>query len=606
MRRKLITLFLFFGITIFCASAKRIYYNDNVNAWTASQRNQSDGTSFILINPRQIQDAEATIKYFLTRLTGPIAQPITLRISSSDGGNLQSTINEIGKIIRIKIMGFARASGLITSVRQFEQRPWNSTISENWFTEGLIQGSLLLCDLVRIGEEVCSTIDRYFDRYNMTLHKELLSRKTMKSFKFLSIINDPARFNEKLFKCLLSTKNRRNLTFFYLDQTLVNLIKDSPDSNVKTFKFNLEPTFSYFTPNNGTSNEKLNALLCHSLVKRTDNYDDCIKELRRLVACVSLPRQNSREIITHRTPFAKPWLTAIEDLSDCKIYINEDDSAIVRCNFDQKLPKTTTRRVKYIYEKILDRRISKRSPLRRVANELGNVLSRSRWGRQFIYDVCQYFTIYQDGRRKLNTLSKNYAKDKQTTIRYKKISVSLDLYKNGVLRKTMFAIGNFHRSALAMQKFLISSFKESWQTQILVCLSKWMMKLLKLFGYTNLDDIDVDIDTITDVPLINMTDSDSAMISDDIYDKNDEMKHLVIHRKKDQIRKETDEAFDRLVRSMNHVNRVQNRNSKTTLACLANNLLLVTMFMETISFVSTLFCLGEHTDESNFEDLEEE
>lgn len=253
--------------------------------------------------------------------------------------------------------------------------------------------------------------------YVYFLLQELLPRKTMKSFKFLSIINDPAKFNEKLFKCLLSAKDRRNHTFFYLDQILVNLIKDSPDNNVKTFKFNLEPTFSYFTPNNGTANEKLNALLCHSLVKRANNYDDCIKELRRLVACVSLPRQNSREIIIHRTLFAKPWLTAIEALSDCKIYINEDDSAIVRCNFDQKLPKTTTRRVKYIYEKILDRRISKRSPLRRVANELGNVLSRSRWGRQFIYDVCQYFTIYQDGRRKLNTLSKNYAKDKQTAIR---------------------------------------------------------------------------------------------------------------------------------------------------------------------------------------------
>lgn len=118
--------------------------------------------------------------------------------------------------------------------------------------------------------------------------------------------------------------------------------------------------------------------------------------------------------------------------------------------------------------------------------------------------------------------------------RYKKISVSLDLYKNGVLKKTMFAIGNFHRSALAMQKFFIpSSFKESWQTQILACLSKWMVKLLELFGYTNLDDID--IDTIpTDVPLINMTESDSAMISDDIYDKTNEMKHLVIYRKKDR------------------------------------------------------------------------
>lgn len=60
------------------------------------------------------------------------------------------------------------------------------------------------------------------------------------------------------------------------------------------------------------------------------------------------------------------------------------------------------------------------------------------------------------------------------------------------------------------------------------------------------------------------------------------------------------------MRFMNHVNRVQNRNSKNILARLANNLLLVTMFMETISFISTLFRLGEHKDESNFEELEGE
>jgi len=155
-------------------TAKRIYY-DNVNASTGFQKNQSDDTSFVLINPKQIQDAETTIKHFLTRLTGPIDHPITLRISSSNGDNLQSTISDISKIIRTKIMGFARASGLTTSVRQFEQTPWNSTISENWFTEGLVQGSLLLCDLVRIGEEVWFTIDRYFNKYNVTLYEDKVS-----------------------------------------------------------------------------------------------------------------------------------------------------------------------------------------------------------------------------------------------------------------------------------------------------------------------------------------------------------------------------------------------------------------------------------------------
>ena len=99
--------------------------------------------------------------------------------------------------------------------------------------------------------------------------------------------------------------------------------------------------------------------------------------------------------------------------------------------------------------------------------------------------------------------------------------------------QTMLAIGNFHRTALAMQKFFIrdirSSFKESWHAQILDCLSKWLMKLLELFGCT-LDDVDMLIPT--DAPLINMTDSD--MMSDDMHDNNNEIRHLMIRRKKDR------------------------------------------------------------------------
>lgn len=114
----------------------------------------------------------------------------------------------------------------------------------------------------------------------------------------------------------------------------------------------------------------------------------------------------------------------------------------------------------------------------------------------------------------------------------------MDLYKKGVLKKTMFAIGNFHRSMLAMEKFLVqdirNSFKESWQTQILVCLSKWMTKLLELFGCANLDDSDIDMSISTDVPSINITDSDDSMIDNDTYDKNNEIKHLVLYRRKNR------------------------------------------------------------------------
>jgi len=74
------------------------------------------------------------------------------------------------------------------------------------------------------------------------------------------------------------------------------------------------------------------------------------------------------------------------------------------------------------------------------------------------------------------------------------------------------------------------------------------------------------------------------------------------------MRKQTDAAFDRLLRSMEQVNSLQSRNGRNgnTIACLANNLLLIAVFMETIGFVSTLFCIGEQKSESNSDDMNED
>jgi len=247
--------------------------------------------------------------------------------------------------------------------------------------------------------------------------QDLSPPKITKSFEFFSTINDATSFSKKLFKCLLPVTDRRNtISSFNLDRALTNLAKDSPDNTVKLFKSRLDRAFIRSAPINGTS-EQLYMLLCHSLVERTSHYSDCIKELQRFVTCVSSKEQDSNEVITHHRFFAKPWLTVIEHLSGCKINIDEDGKANIHCEYYRKLPKTTTRQVKYIYEKILDQRISRQSPLHRVANELGNVLSRSRWGKQLTYDVCQYFAIYQEGHMKLNTLSKSAAKNKRAAIR---------------------------------------------------------------------------------------------------------------------------------------------------------------------------------------------
>lgn len=219
-----------------------------------------------------------------------------------------------------------------------------------------------------------------------------------------------------IFKCLSPKTDKRSPTsFFNLDRALVNLAKDSPDNAVKSFKSSLDRVFVHSVPSNGTINEQLCMLLCHSFVERTSHYSDCIKELRRFVTCVSSSRdQDSNE--AHHRFLVKPWLTVIEHLSGCKINI-EDGSASIHCKSYRRIPTTTTQQVKYIYEKILDQRISRRSSLHRVANELGNVLSRSRWGRQLAYDVCQYFAIYQEGHRRLNVLSKSASKDKRAAMR---------------------------------------------------------------------------------------------------------------------------------------------------------------------------------------------
>ncbi|XP_032672345.1 uncharacterized protein LOC116844637 isoform X1 [Odontomachus brunneus] len=614
MSCKLIILFLCFEVFVLYVKPDRIYQNETLFLRTSRKDESAFGT-FVLLNPKQIQRMEATIKGFLAKLIGPVT--ITLRLSSPNGDSLQKTISEICETIRAKIMEFARACGLVASTRQREQIPWNSTISEDWFTEGLLQGSLLLCDLVKVGEEMWLMINHYFDTNNATLqkNKESLSREATRSFRFLSTINDASRFNEKFFKCLLPITNGKHYqraSSFDFNRAFANLVKVPPDNVAQTLKTGLDRAFVRYAPSNETSGKQLHALLCHSLTEESSNYDKCVKELRRVEACMSSIRRGSNRIMVNHTLSIKPWLTAIEDLSSCKIYIDADRSANVRCNFGRRVPRTTVQRVKYIYENILDRRISRRSPLHHAANELGNVLSRRRWGRQLTYDVCQYFEIYREGRKRLNKISRQALNNSKVVIRYKKIHHSLNLYKIGVLKKTMLAIGNFHRSALETQRFIIrgieNSFKETWQyhIKILESLFEYMTKLMELFGYTELNDTDVDMSIPTNVPLINMTDSASRETSDYSHDNNRKIIHLVIHRKKYYIRKETDDAFERLVQAMNHVSSVRSGNSKNTLACLANNLLLVTMFMETVSFISTLFCLQKPKNESEFEESKED
>lgn len=210
---------------------------------------------------------------------------------------------------------------------------------------------------------------------------------------------------------------------FDLNRVLANLARGPPNSTVTAFKSVLDRALARYAPNNDATSgrERLYASLCRSLVERAGrDRGDCVEQLRRLEDCALRPaRQDFGEAIAGRaSPVESLWSTAVEDLSGCKIV---DIDASVRCDFGRRVPGTTVRRVEYIYEKILDRRIPRRSLLRRVANELGDVLARSEWGRRFAYDLCRYIAIYLEGRRRLNVLSRDAARSKKAASR-------LDLY----------------------------------------------------------------------------------------------------------------------------------------------------------------------------------
>ncbi|XP_019701261.1 uncharacterized protein LOC105192547 [Harpegnathos saltator] len=608
---KLITLLLCFEVIVLCVAKADFIYQNKTLFMRTPRQNKSAAETFVILSPKQIQRMEATIKNFLTRLIGPSARPITLRLSDGDG--LRKAISDICEIIRAEIMEFSRASGPVASIRQREKISWNSTISEDWFSEGLLQGSLLLCDLVRVGERIWFTINHCLDRNNATSQKneEFLPRKTKNGFKFLSVVNDAFSFNEKLFKCLLPvTDGGKRASSFDLNRAFANLAKGPPENTMTTLKTGLERASTLYASSNDTSGKQLHALLCHLLAERANDYGDCVKEVQRVEVCVSSTGRGSTEA-DHTLP-AKPWLTAIEDISSCKIYIDAERSASVRCNFDRKVPRMTMRRVKYIYESILDRRISRRSPLYHAANELGNVLSKSSWGRQLAYDVCQYLEIYREGREKLRAISRQAVKDKKAAIRYKKVYDSLNLYKNGALKETMLAVGNFHRSTFEMEKFLIrgieNSFRGIFGWPNILLLGRLIDTIIQIVGFVRmmLNDTDAKLPISTNFPLINVIDSASTT-TNDFY--NRKMIHLVkISRQKYliNINKETDTALEKLIQSMNHVSRIRGGNSKSTLACLANNLLLVAMFMETVSFISALFCLEKPKNELDSEESMED
>ncbi|XP_043664511.1 uncharacterized protein LOC122627466 [Vespula pensylvanica] len=601
MRSKRILFFLCLG-----SLTSKIFASSNtrqLKSWT----NDSLKT---FISSKQVNPAERAIEHFLTKLAGPISGPIALRSTSNEKYGLQRTISEVCHVVRRNLMNFAETCGLTSTVHRYKQNSAIRNIKSNdWLPEVLLRGSLLLHDLGGITEEVTSSINRYLYRHNLSLSKNKVSNAT-ENPRFLGTIDDLSEFSDRLCDCTKSkTRNSRN-RISILSKALANLAKDSPKHTLRVLGSRLEVALANGSSNSGSSLGQLHVLFCNLVSNSSGRLNrDCITEFKDLSECLFTQKRNSTKrsnngINNHKDFLRNHWLSGIEDISNCIAVFDDDGNANVKCKTKRRIPKDPTRRIKYVYESLLGQRLSKRSPLHRVASNLGNVLSTMPWGKQLIDETSYYLSIYQDGVKKINRLSKLQKRNEKVAAKYKRVSKSLALYKRGLLLKTLEAIDNIHRTMIEFEKIVVNGIKtamnENWygHLRILSCVSDWMTKLFLVYDYEKEKKNETILSTTSQPFLSIESDENSYELSDLLSDEEDdsEYEETALITTKKAMKEAADKSFEKLIRSMNRVN-VRTAYEKSILVNLANNLLLTAMFMETIGFISVLFSLGNANKE---------
>lgn len=492
-------------------------------------------------------------------------------------------------------MQLAEDSGLTVSVRGSKQVSPNLAISEDWFAEALFQGSSLLRDLAGFSEEIRNAVDFYSSKYHVNPAESKRLSRPAKGFRFLGALNDAADLAGKLSECLGRLPNER---IFDPSSNIVDLLRRPPNAAVRMIRSNLNVSLEVPSELSGRY-KNLHLFVCHSVMNnKSFPAEQCVQELAKLEDCVRGTENVSGSQIVGRNVLVRPWLRAIQRLTDCEIQ-GKPETARVSCKSGRDVPRNVRHRVRYIYETILNRKIRKRSALHRVSNELGSVLSRSDWGKQFVNELCEYVAIYREGCRQLLKLAGSGASRKEeTAARRREISEALETYKRGVLLRTVGTIGRVHQTVSGLEQFLMNGIKfalnETWQShvRILSCLTDWMTKLFELYSGMSESNADAESVVSTSSPLpASFEENWYSRRPLAYYANNSSRDHRSFGTRSD-VARAVDRSMRNLMRSMNTAVRLRTANEKSSLACLANNLLLAAMFMETISFVSALFCFG--------------
>ncbi|XP_043520297.1 uncharacterized protein LOC122534065 isoform X3 [Frieseomelitta varia] len=567
---------------------------------------RTDPNNFVLVNPSQVRRLERTIRNFFSKMSEVTEEPAALKSKSSNSYNLLSTVREICKSIRERLVQLAHDVGLINTVRRYEKSSNAAPMSDDWYSESLLQSVYMIRDLGNVINEIRSSTGLYIEEGNATSREgsKQLSRQA-NGFKFLGVVHDIADYSDRLFQCLLEMMDTRKhgASSLSLNRAIFRLAKQSPKATVETLKITARNTSQANLLKNHPRQKSWHVYLCLSMLNEGIDFNDCVRELQRFDECANSSRQPSSA--GTRNSDVKSWTRAIRSLSDCKILVDKYGETMVSCHTDRKIPMRIERKARYVFEKMLGKKISKGSPFYRAAGDLGDTLSKSELGQRFVDELCQYVRIYEDGQRKLKRLSKSVHRDRRAMVKHGEISKALKLYKRGALVRTFGAINKMHHSAIDFEKFFAEGMKdtltEAWQShvRILSSLMDWMTKLLELHNGGSFSGKE---------PSSSDTSTSQVEWNSDENSNSENMQELVARatRPRSEMIKDVDSSMNSLIESMNHLTRHRNASNKNTLTCIANNLLLVMIFMETIGFVSSLYCLGHSTNDQTSSEFDDE
>lgn len=226
-------------------------------------------------------------------------------------------------------------------------------------------------------------------------------------------------FIAKLAQCFSEMNTKRNQKWSSnVIRTALNMMNNAPRQAFQNIKSKVNDTLLRNDILRYRGQQKpWHVLLCFVITNNDRiNYDDCVDEFRRFDEC----RNNARLRSTSEAynVDAKSWTMAIQRLSNCTVVEDENgEEEEISCKIVRRTPKKIKRKVSYVFERILDKRISKGTPFHRAVNDLGDILSKSIWGQRFIDELLQCINIFEDGKEKLRKLSKFVGKDDEAAIK---------------------------------------------------------------------------------------------------------------------------------------------------------------------------------------------